>query len=295
MAQLSVYRWDDPGAPQMSSTKGAALNILKKCLIDGYGDKTPAGWLLESISADNNNMIFAPASRKWLYLIYDDGRNTYWGDGAAGLASIDAYNSIEEPISTVPYADWRAKPAQTGEANQYLNKRTTEWVLLADNETCYFLQNNSGGAGYIGACLIGKLNGNGNDNAYSLIGHWGYYKDYDINQLFSIKDEHACVFRVGKTEPYVLIDPNTGALNKISNAGPVNYSNNSAENLNSGSFSPDGVWGGVMLANPDNNVIASLRFAESAIFKPSTAKPVFSISNNYLYFVNARFYLGVEQ
>lgn len=46
MAQpVTVYRWDDPGAPQITGrTPAEILDVLTKCLVDGYGAKAPLGW-----------------------------------------------------------------------------------------------------------------------------------------------------------------------------------------------------------------------------------------------------------
>ena len=46
MAQaVTVYRWDDPGAPQLTGIKPSEfLNVFKKCLVEGYGTKQPVGW-----------------------------------------------------------------------------------------------------------------------------------------------------------------------------------------------------------------------------------------------------------
>lgn len=50
MAQaVTVYRWDDPGAPQVVDGRPSEyLNILKKCLVEGYGSKTGLGWSVTS-------------------------------------------------------------------------------------------------------------------------------------------------------------------------------------------------------------------------------------------------------
>ncbi|MGE4260022.1 hypothetical protein [Shewanella sp.] len=51
---VTVYSYDDPGAPSLGTCKPSEIiNILKKCLIDGYGDKTPAGWTVEFEDASN--------------------------------------------------------------------------------------------------------------------------------------------------------------------------------------------------------------------------------------------------
>lgn len=42
---VTVYRWDDPGAPQFTDGRiSNFFNILQKCLVEGYGDKDPLGW-----------------------------------------------------------------------------------------------------------------------------------------------------------------------------------------------------------------------------------------------------------
>lgn len=44
----TIYRWDDPGAPQAGNcTYSELVNILDKCLVTGYGDKLPLGWIKE--------------------------------------------------------------------------------------------------------------------------------------------------------------------------------------------------------------------------------------------------------
>ncbi|OUL59270.1 hypothetical protein [Pseudoalteromonas ulvae] len=48
MAQaVTVYRWDEPGAPQiLDGRPSELLNILKKCLVEGFGTRAPLGWSL---------------------------------------------------------------------------------------------------------------------------------------------------------------------------------------------------------------------------------------------------------
>lgn len=57
---VTVYRWDDPGAPQIGSGNlwPGILNILKKCLVEGYGTKTAAGWTVEYEDVPGNKCVF---------------------------------------------------------------------------------------------------------------------------------------------------------------------------------------------------------------------------------------------
>lgn len=44
MGAPTVYYYDDPGAPVISSAQDGFYQILRACLVDGYGSKPAAGW-----------------------------------------------------------------------------------------------------------------------------------------------------------------------------------------------------------------------------------------------------------
>lgn len=293
MAQaVTVYRWDDPGAPQLTQTHGSAVDVLKKCLIDGYGTKSAAGWVLEDISADNNNMIFSPASRSWMYLIYDDGRNAFWGERGALFGAIDAYNSIEETFSHLNYSSWTEQPRNDASYyNQVIDKQADKWVILANNESCYLLLDNIGSAGASAACFIGKLESNGHNLAYTAIGQWGYYQDYDVCQLFSNNSNHNAYLQK-KTSFPILVDINTGALDSISDTHPVNPPNISPIVNKASKFSIEGVWIPLLVNNASKEVSALFPHVEASIAAPETWPDRFEVIGDYLYFNRVRFYLG---
>lgn len=56
---VTVYRSTDAGAPQLVDGKPSSwINILKKVLVDGYGDKAPLGWTLEFEDASVFSVAF---------------------------------------------------------------------------------------------------------------------------------------------------------------------------------------------------------------------------------------------
>lgn len=61
MAQaVTVYRWDDVGAPQASEGRPAEfMTVLKKCLVEGYGTKASAGWSIAHESAPEESPYIA--------------------------------------------------------------------------------------------------------------------------------------------------------------------------------------------------------------------------------------------
>lgn len=52
---VTIYRWDDVGAPQVANaTPSELLTIIKKCCVDGYGTKSPLGW---NILEESNTLL----------------------------------------------------------------------------------------------------------------------------------------------------------------------------------------------------------------------------------------------
>lgn len=41
---MTVYKSTDASAPVLPSSNGSMINVLDKCLVTGYGSKSPAGW-----------------------------------------------------------------------------------------------------------------------------------------------------------------------------------------------------------------------------------------------------------
>ncbi|MGL5025880.1 MAG: hypothetical protein ACRC6P_07880 [Shewanella oncorhynchi] len=57
---VTMYRWDDAGAPQLSTSRkpSEVINILKKCLVEGYGDKQSLGWTKEFEDTATQKVVF---------------------------------------------------------------------------------------------------------------------------------------------------------------------------------------------------------------------------------------------
>ncbi|KJZ03290.1 hypothetical protein [Pseudoalteromonas piscicida] len=56
---VTVYRWDDEGAPQITERYGSAIEIktiLEACLVTGYGSKQALGW--SKVFDDTNGVVF---------------------------------------------------------------------------------------------------------------------------------------------------------------------------------------------------------------------------------------------
>lgn len=56
---VTLYRWDDPGAPQITTPYGSANEVkavLDACLVNGYGAKAPLGW--SKVFDDSNGVVY---------------------------------------------------------------------------------------------------------------------------------------------------------------------------------------------------------------------------------------------
>lgn len=56
----TLYRWDDEGAPTVTASTRMSdlINVLKKCLVEGYGSKAGLGWTLAFEDATNRKIAF---------------------------------------------------------------------------------------------------------------------------------------------------------------------------------------------------------------------------------------------
>ena len=72
---VTLYRWDDVGAPQMfggaTSVRGDLNAVLKACLVDGYGAKPAAGWTMPFEDLAANTMVLRNSN-------VGDGTGTYY-------------------------------------------------------------------------------------------------------------------------------------------------------------------------------------------------------------------------
>ena len=74
MVKPTVYRWDDTDAPVLSGAAGTLITVLTKCLVDGYGSKSGAGWTKDFKNAADTIATFknSAATGKGVSLLVDD-------------------------------------------------------------------------------------------------------------------------------------------------------------------------------------------------------------------------------
>ena len=130
---VTVYRWDDAGAPSIGTQKPSEIiNILRKCLVDGYGSKSPLGWTVAFEDAPTNKIAFRkPTAQGDGYVQFGDvlGTNPNQGDvrfrTAASMTALDSFIH--------PQIEMRFKLA----SNQLY------WVLIGTEKGFWFFTHHS--------------------------------------------------------------------------------------------------------------------------------------------------------
>lgn len=182
---VRLYSWNDPGAPILANTPGSLgslINLLKKCLVEGYGTKPGAGWTMPFEDAVNNKAAFRNG-------LVEGGTGTYFyidDNVDYRYAHIRGYRSMSD-INTGAYpfphpSRWNGSPG----------------AIIK----CYSNAVNNGGLWYVIACERGAYiitKGRNSDDGYN-----PYATKYN-GQWY--------VYFIGDALSYVPGDPYCGMLN----------------------------------------------------------------------------------
>ena len=123
MTAPKIYRWDDDNAPVASGQAGSGIALLRACLVDGYGDKQPAGWSMPYSNSEGTLAAFRnnPETGTGFYLQANNP------DRAAALRG---YENMTDEATGV-------KPFSSRQISLYTSSKgeTTPrpWLLVADD------------------------------------------------------------------------------------------------------------------------------------------------------------------
>lgn len=147
------YRSDDASAPTLNGQAGSLIDVLKACLVDGYGAKAGAGWTLEIAEVANNNKILlrnnSVSGTGRFFRIKDDGV-LYSGHGGnvnqiATIVGCESYTDIDNLSGNFPNVDGSDvsdNATYYGQSfikcNSNNNAGPYPWEIVADDRTCIF-------------------------------------------------------------------------------------------------------------------------------------------------------------
>lgn len=134
MVAPTVYRWDDGNAPVARGERRSLVDILRACLVDGYGTKAAAGWTLEYINATFDKAAFRnnPVTGTGFYLQVDGLGATYaYAPNVQGFEAMTSESDGLFPFNTgAAYSEQMSASAGT---------TARPWVLVADDRAFWFI------------------------------------------------------------------------------------------------------------------------------------------------------------
>lgn len=133
--QVTIYRWDDPGAPQITNASrkpSEIMSLLKACLVDGYGTKQGLGWSIveENISSATPYISFRNAGSGGVSYFYANNDNT--GEFCRVKSFVEYIDKDSNNKGTFEYAF----------RNLYNYSQTPnyQWILIGTNKAFWFIQ-----------------------------------------------------------------------------------------------------------------------------------------------------------
>ena len=132
---VKVYRWDDAGAPKLTTDDGAFKTVLKACLVTGYGEgenrKEPLGWEIhqETETAAYFRSKHEKSSKP--YLLVNGSSSGYYN-----------YVSAKFKVSAEfkPHVDNDQVTAEGGnKVNELYCKYRRDWILIGTERAIWLI------------------------------------------------------------------------------------------------------------------------------------------------------------
>ncbi|PHR26553.1 MAG: hypothetical protein COA36_11775 [Desulfotalea sp.] len=134
MSAPIVYRWDDAEAPIARGQQDSVVNILKACLVDGYGDKPGAGWTMPFCNVEGTKAAFRNNAVEGTGMFLQVN-----GELATGTcAGINGYESMTDELTGISQMIVGTGVYYMSTGGQ-ANVTEHPWILIADSRCFYFI------------------------------------------------------------------------------------------------------------------------------------------------------------
>ena len=123
-----IYKSTDADAPVMTGAdKTSLIRTLRACLVDGYGTKRGAGWLMPFVNADGTKAAFKNAGTGF-YLLVDDS-----------APGVNATCSAFESMSDIDTGINAIGPSFSRQGRVSLNSNAIPWIIVANDKFVLFV------------------------------------------------------------------------------------------------------------------------------------------------------------
>jgi len=158
MAQFTVYRSIDSGAPILSGAQGSLTGVLTAVLVNGYGNQSGAGWTL-SFSTTTGNAVYRQGSGSLFYFRIDDTGPDGGSFREARLIGCESMSGVYSGTNFFPAAGQGVNSAGMVIARKSATLDTTQrgWVIVADAATCYCFINSEATGTYASTFAFGDI------------------------------------------------------------------------------------------------------------------------------------------
>jgi hypothetical protein len=128
---VTVYRWDDVGAPQLSvtPTPNEIIDVLKACLVNGYGTKVPLGWSIAFEDVPTSKIAFRNST-------------TEGSGGFIQYSSSDGTNAEGRQMYIKAASAMSALDSFTHPSYQFVHNNSwtaNQWVIVGTSAGFYFI------------------------------------------------------------------------------------------------------------------------------------------------------------
>jgi hypothetical protein len=136
---MKIYRSTDASAPVLDgTTASAAINVLKACLVDGFGALAAAGWSLQYSGTNKAVLRAGPSAAARASLrILDDGSHAQ-GFREASWRVYMSMSDVDTGTDPTPTVAQEANGLQLARSST-LDATARPWIVLADPKTVIFL------------------------------------------------------------------------------------------------------------------------------------------------------------
>lgn len=133
-----LYKSTESGAPQLGTTvDGSLITILRACLVDGFGGRTPAGWTMPFSDLPNNKAVFR-AGNSGDYIRVNDNLDYRYAacKGFATMSDVDT-GTEEYPSDSVLVSPASSSYRQWKRASSAVDYE--KWFVVADQDWFFFV------------------------------------------------------------------------------------------------------------------------------------------------------------
>lgn len=136
MSVSRIFEYTDADAPTMeSNTAGTLINVLKKCLVEGYGSTPSLGWTVPFEDVSNHKIVFRASEGTRVFIQIDDGltANNFQFVKVCGFESMTTVDSGLTPIPLPDQGNYTYIFKNTGSSSGNI-----PWRLIGDSKGFYF-------------------------------------------------------------------------------------------------------------------------------------------------------------